>query len=193
MYTRRTRAISQDKKISYILCFKNQGSKAGASIVHAHSQVFATQILPPELLEEQKLAQAYWVENKTCPYCNIVKKEMASQRGIYQDKYFAAFAPFASQFHYEVWIFSNRHVDNITELNSAERRSLAHILKIVLLKMKKLDLSFNMFMHQVIPNPNQHFYIKIQPRDSIWAGVELGAGLVINSVPPEEAAKYFRQ
>jgi len=51
LYAKRTLAISQNKKIDYILCFKNQGSKAGASIVHAHSQIFASQILPPEIEE----------------------------------------------------------------------------------------------------------------------------------------------
>jgi len=61
-----------------------------------------------------------------------------------------------------------------------------------LVKMQTLDLSFNYFLHNVISDKTQHLYLKIQPRDSIWAGVELGSGLVINSVSPEAAAKYLR-
>ena len=103
-----------------------------------------------------------------------------------------AFTPFASEYHYETWIFTKRHLDNITRLNDNEFKSFAHVLKKILTKLQALDLSFNFFMHQVISNHNQHFYMKIQPRESVWAGIELGSGLIINSVPPEYAAKFFR-
>ncbi|MCX6795991.1 MAG: galactose-1-phosphate uridylyltransferase [Candidatus Falkowbacteria bacterium] len=193
MYASRTAAISQNKKIEYILCFKNQGSKAGASIVHAHSQIFATSILPPDIHEELSLAQSYKIEHGTCPYCDIIAKELPSERKIFEDKFIAAFTPYASEYHYEAWIFTKRHLDNITKLNDEEFKSFAKILKRLLLKLQKLDLSYNFFLHQVISNQDQHFYLKIQPRDSIWAGIELGSGLVINSVLPEEAAKYYRK
>lgn len=193
MYAKRTAALKKEKNINYILCFKNQGSKAGASIVHAHSQVFATEILPPEIEEELTLAKRYHLENKICPYCHLIKKETKSERKIYEDRHAAAITPYASQYHYETWIFSKRHLDNITKLNDKEILSFAKILKQVLNKMQLLDLSFNFFMHQVISDNDQHFYIKIQPRDSIWAGVELGSGIIINSVPPEEAAKFLRE
>ena len=193
MYARRTKSLSKIKKINYILCFKNQGSKAGASIVHAHSQVFATNLIPPDVFRELEAAQAYRVKHKICPYCDIIKKEMASERKVYEDKFVAAFTPYASEFHYEVWLFTKRHLDNITLLSDEEFKSLARAYKKILLKLRELDLAFNMFMHQVVTDQDQHFYLKIQPRDSIWAGIELGSGLVINSVPPEEAARFFRE
>ncbi|MFC1678311.1 DUF4931 domain-containing protein [Patescibacteria group bacterium] len=191
MYKKRTEALSKIEKIDYILCFKNQGSKAGASIVHAHSQIFATNIIPPDVHEEMGLAQSYKVEHGTCAYCDIIQKEMKAERKIFEDPQVAAFAPYASEYHYEAWIFTKRHLDNITAVNKTELKSLAKCLKKILLKLHDLDLSFNLFMHQVISNQDQHFYIKIQPRDSIWAGVELGSGLVINSISPELAAGYY--
>ena len=39
---------------------------------------------------------------------------------------------------------------------------------------------------------NLHFHIEISPRLAIWAGFELLTGDIINSVPPEEAAKFYR-
>lgn len=193
MYAKRTLALRNEKNIDYILCFKNQGSKAGASIVHAHSQVFATAILPPDIAEELSVAKNYKSENGTCPYCDIIKKEIKSERKIFADKHVAAFTPYASQYHYESWIFPKRHLDNISKLNDDEFKSLAKVLKLILKKLQAFDLSFNFFMHQVISDHDQHFYIKIQPRDSVWAGVEIGSGLIINSVPPEDAAEYFRK
>ena len=193
MYARRTKAISRNEKIEYILCLKNQGSKAGASIVHAHSQIFATNILPPDIHEELGMAQSYKIKHKICPYCDIIKKEMQTERRIYEDAQVAALAPYASEYHYEAWIFTKRHLDNIALLNDAEFKSLALVLKKILTKLHSLDLSFNYYLHNVVSNKEQHLYLKIQPRDSIWAGVELGSGLVINSVPPEEAAKFYRE
>ncbi|MDD4333328.1 MAG: DUF4931 domain-containing protein [Patescibacteria group bacterium] len=193
MYARRTREIAKNKKIDYILCFKNQGSKSGASIAHAHSQVFATAIIPPDIAEENYWTELYQKENHICPYCQIIKQELKSPRKIWADKNIIAFTPYASQFHYEAWIFPRRHLDNITLLNKPELKSFAHALKLILTKLKTLDLSFNYFLHNVISDNNQHLYLKIQPRDSIWAGVELGSGLVINSVPPEEAAQFYRK
>lgn len=193
MYAKRTKILSQNKRIDYILCFKNQGSKAGASIVHAHSQIFASQMLPPEILEELNLASKFKKQNGICPYCDIIKKEMKSKRKIYEDKFVVAFTPYASFFHYEAWIFTKRHLDNITKLDLEEYKSFSKILKKLLLKLQRLDLSYNYFLHQVISKKDQHFYLKIQPRDSIWAGIELGSGLVINSVSPEMAAQYYKK
>lgn len=191
MYAKRTKKISENEKIDYVLCLKNQGSKAGASIVHSHSQIFATHILPPDVHEELGLAQNYKVKHGVCAYCDVMKKEMNSERKIWEDKHVAAFCPYASEYHYEAWIFTKRHLDNITQMNDQEFKSFASAFKLILTKLQALDLSFNLFLHQVISSNDQHFYMKIQPRDSIWAGVELGSGLVINSIAPEIAAKYY--
>lgn len=193
MYAKRTEALSKIKNIEYILCFKNQGSKAGASIVHAHSQIFASSILPPDIKAEFNLELKYRAEHKTCAYCDVIKREIKSRRKIYEDKFTAAFAPYASQYHYEAWIFAKRHLDNITKLNRDEFASFAKTIKKILTKLNALGLSFNYFFHQTASNDNQHFCMKIQPRASIWAGVELGSGMVINSVPPEQAAEFFRK
>ena len=192
MYAKRTRDLMENSKLHYILCFKNQGAKAGASITHPHSQIFATKIIPDDLREEAKLKQEYRIKHGTCPYCDIIKKEMKTKRKIFEDENIAAFTPYASQYHYEAWIFPKRHVDNITLLYQKELNSLASALKKIVAKLQQIEVSFNYFLHQVVSNPDQHLYLKIQPRESVWAGVELGSGLVINSIPPEEAAKFYR-
>ncbi|MFA6393526.1 MAG: DUF4931 domain-containing protein [Patescibacteria group bacterium] len=189
----RLKEITRDKKIEYVLQFKNHGSKAGATIRHEHSQIFATDILPPDILDELNSAQSYKVERGACPYCDILKKELKSPRKIYEDKYIGAFTPYASEYHYEAWIFPKRHLDNVSMLTREEKKSLAECLKKILIKADSLGLAYNFFMHQVVKDSGQHFYIKIQPRDkNVWAGIELGSGLVINSVAPEKAAKFYR-
>jgi len=193
MYQMRTKALSKIKKLDYILIFKNNGSKAGASIMHAHSQIFATDIIPPDVQEEISAVKNYYTHKKTNVYEDIIQKERKGKRLIYDDNLMVAFCPYASQYHYEAWIFPKRFVDNITDLNTKEISALASVLKNILQKLNSLNIAYNFFMHQIISNPHQYFCIKIQPRDSIWAGVELGAGIVINSMPPEDAAKFYRK
>ena len=47
-------------------------------------------------------------------------------------------------------------------------------------------------VHQVIHDEDQHLYLKVIPRGSVWAGVEIGSGLIINPVSPEAAARFYR-
>lgn len=37
-----------------------------------------------------------------------------------------------------------------------------------------------------------HWHLEVLPRLTVLAGLELGAGLYVNSLPPEEAAKALR-
>lgn len=193
VYAERTRAITKNKKIEYILIFKNDGGVAGASLQHSHSQIFATNFLPPHLADKSQRQQAYKLKHGTCVYCDVIKKEKKGPRFIWQDKNIIAFTPYASMFNYEVWIMPKRHIDNVTLLTPAERLSWAKILKHSLKKIGQLNLPYNYYFHQIIHDEDQHLYMKIVPRGSVWAGVEIGSGLIINPIAPEEAAKFYRQ
>ncbi|MFA6392094.1 MAG: galactose-1-phosphate uridylyltransferase [Patescibacteria group bacterium] len=192
VYAERTYEISKLDKIKYILIFKNDGGKAGQSVAHAHSQVFATEFLPPHLMDKSQKTQEYKLEKGTCVYCDVIKEERKGPRFVFEDKNVIAFTPYASIHNYEIWIMPKRHLDNITVLTSAERMSFAKILKKVLLKVAELGLPYNYYFHQVINDEDQHLYLKITPRGSIWAGVEIGSGVIINSVSPEDAAEFYR-
>ncbi len=192
MFRDRTEALSKDPRIEYVLCFKNQGRRAGASLEHSHSQVFASSLLPP-LISEELWRQAEFTEDHgICPYCALIKKEARGPRLIYQDRHTLVFCPDASEFQYEAWILAKRHFDNISGAKEEELVSFAMALSLILRGIAAKDLDYNLFLHQAIRNDEQHFYIKIQPRYSIWAGVELGSGIIINPVLPEIAAKHYK-
>ncbi|MEK9130458.1 MAG: galactose-1-phosphate uridylyltransferase [Patescibacteria group bacterium] len=193
MYAKRTKAISKNKKIEYILIFKNNGGRAGASLQHSHSQIFATNFLPPHLFDKSQKIQEYKLKNGTCVYCDVIKKESKSPRFVWEDKNIIAFTPYASMHNYEIWILPKRHLDNITYLNQAEKKSWATVLKIILKKIEILGLPYNYYFHQVIHDENQHLYMKIIPRGSVWAGVEIGSGIIINPIAPEDAAKFYKK
>lgn len=193
MYARRTRAIMRDPKIEYILIFKNHGGKSGASLLHAHSQIFAAGFVPPHIVHKLNNVSTYRVEHGACYYCDLIRTEERGARRIISDKLVVAFAPWASSYSYEVWIFPRRHVDNITRLKPLEYRSFARALKHILKKLNSINLPYNYYLHQVVTEEREHLYLRISPRREIWGGIELGSRLIINPVSPEKAAAFYRK
>ncbi|MBU1868358.1 DUF4931 domain-containing protein [Patescibacteria group bacterium] len=193
VYISRVEKLRTIPGIQYISVFRNEGGKAGASLKHAHSQIFATDILPPELSLERQKAQEYYQKNGQCPYCQVISEEEKGPRLVFADEHIIAFTPYASRFNYEVWILPRRHLDNITFLSENELASLSKVLKLVLKGLDDLGFAYNYYLHDVTSDNNQHLYLKIAPRGSVWAGIELGSGLIINPVSPEEAAEFFRK
>jgi len=192
-YINRTSELSKDKKIQYILIFKNKGGKAGASLHHAHSQIFAAGFTPPHIINKLTKAQEYRIEHGNCYYCDLIKKEEKGSRFIMADDKAVAFTPYASIYQYEAWIIPRNHLDNITVLDRQEITSMAKMMKYIVTKLNKLEISYNMYLHQSITDKDEHFYIRICPRRSTWAGVEMGSRIIINTVLPEEAAKFYRE
>lgn len=192
VYSDRTQDIVKNSKIEYLLIFKNNGGRAGASVAHAHSQIFATSFLPPHLLDKSQRMQRYKLEKGTCVFCDVIKQEQKGPRFVWEDKYVIAFTPYASIYNYEIWIMPKRHLDNVSVLNDDEKTSFATVLKIILQKIEKLVLPYNYYFHQIVHDEDQHLYMKITPRGSVWAGVEIGSGVVINPISPETAAEFYR-
>ncbi len=191
-YIERTRTLAEDKKIKYVLIFKNKGGKAGASLVHAHSQIFAAGFLPPHIVDKLTKAQQYRITNGVCYYCHLLSEEEKGPRHILSDDHTVVFAPYASIYNYETWIIPRHHHDNISQLNKRELRSLARALKHITSKLDEEQIPYNFYLHQAITDEDEHFYLRICPRRSVWAGVELGSRLIINSVSPEDAAAFYR-
>ena len=62
----------------------------------------------------------------------------------------------------------------------------------VLKKLKTLNASYNVFIHYSPNGKDLHFHIEVAPRFAVWAGFEFSSNDAINSVTPEDAAKFYR-
>jgi len=189
VYKLRINTLSKVKNIKYITVFKNEGSLAGTSLIHSHTQVAALPNVPVYVMNEVKAAKKF----RKCPYCDIIKLESKSKRKIIDNESVIAFAPFASRFNFEAWIFPKRHVKNITDLHDNELYDMASALKKILLKLKKLNTSYNFFLHYAPQGHDLHFHIEVTPRHAKWGGFELSTGAIINSIMPEDAARFYRK
>jgi len=103
------------------------------------------------------------------------------------------YAPFAPRFAYEVRISPKRHVNRITELENKELLDLAKAIKYILVRLKKIGASYNMYFRNAPKGKFLHFHVKINPRLFPWGGFEYETGCVINAVSPETAAGFYRK
>ena len=188
VYKVRVKELSRIKNVNYVQVFKNHGKEAGTSLVHSHSQVVALPEMPELVREEISAAKRF----RKCPYCDIVKLESKSKRKIFETKNVLAFAPFASRFNYEAWIFTKHHKNSLEELSEEELMDLAIALKKILSRLKKINASYNFFLHYAPGKNDLHLHIEITPRTATWAGFEFSTNSTINSVLPEDAARFYK-
>ena len=185
----RVNYLGRQKGINYVQVFKNHGKDAGTSLVHSHTQVVALAKIPQLLNDEISASKKF----SKCPYCDVIKKEAKSKRKIFETKNAVAFAPFASRFSYEAWIFPKKHRKSFEDIEEEEYNDIAAALKKILVRLKNIDASYNMFFHYSPKGEDLHFHIEITPRIGTWAGFELSTNEIINSVLPEDAAKFYRK
>ncbi len=196
----RIRFFKRDDRITFTQFFKNHGARAGASMPHIHSQIIALPIAPKSLSEEIRHAEKKRGDLKRCVYCKIIETEIGiGDRIVFKNSRFVAYAPYAPRFAYELWITPKRHCAGFEYIDDTELSALAEIVKNVMMRINRtLDYpAYNMMLISApFASPDAgsfHWRLELAPSISRVAGFELGAGMHINTVPPEEAARILRE
>lgn len=198
-YRNRSVDLRGDKRFKFILIFKNQGLIAGASLEHSHSQLIALPAVPIRIAEELDGASIYYQYKERCVFCDMIHQESRQAlRLVGENGNFLAFCPFTSRFPFETWILPRQHSSDFSRISREQIYDLACILKEVLLKLKNLlsGPSYNFLIHTAPVEPQEreeyHWHIELIPKLIYVAGFEWGSGFFINSVAPEDAARYLR-
>ncbi|HKQ57860.1 MAG TPA: galactose-1-phosphate uridylyltransferase [Candidatus Eisenbacteria bacterium] len=202
-YRERIIDLHKDRRLRYVLIFKNHGERAGATLEHTHSQLIATPIIPRFLQEELEGARRYFELKERCVFCDIVHQEADENNGrrvVAMNERFIALEPFAPRFPFETWILPRRHdasFHNAEDLG--EYLELASMLKDTLQRLNRaLDRPpFNFVLHTAPVSDGDleyyHWHLEIMPNLTRVAGFEMGSGFHINPTPPEDAAQYLRE
>lgn len=196
----RYKMFSVDKCLAYALIFHNWGPKAGASIYHPHYQLIALPVIPPDVQHSLNGSLNYFEKHKKCVHCVMLDWERRNKsRVIYENQRAIAFAPFVSREPFEIRIFPKIHSPFFEDASSEELSDVVEALQNVLLKIEKKlkDPDYNFFIHTApLRDKNKHrhyhWHIEILPKISISAGFELGTGIEITVVDPDEAAKILK-
>jgi UDPglucose--hexose-1-phosphate uridylyltransferase len=182
-----------------VTIFRNYGEAAGTSLRHPHSQIIATPIVPNSKRYPVEEAMRYYDDNGACVFCDMINQELAVQdRIVILGKKFILFEPFASRIPYETCIMPISHAASFSFITSEEIEELAHILNqfLKLIYFKLNNPSYN-YMIQTIPCKSErnlfyHWNLVLLPRLTKFAGFELGSGIHINNMYPEECAAILK-
>ncbi len=199
MYRERLLDLKRDRRLQYGMIFKNVGRPAGSTLYHTHSQLIATPVVPPTVVEKLKACEAYFKFRDRCLMCDLLAQELDEQaRLVVEGGRFVAFAPYASRFPFETWVVSRVHASHFESQDESAMEELAFVLKRALLRIEK-GLGHPSYNYVVFTAPFQdgpsahfHWHMEITPRIAPIAGFEGGTGFYVNPVPPEDAADFLR-
>ncbi len=205
IYQDRMVDLSNHAEVEYVHILQNYGLAGGASLIHPHSQIFATPFVPEHLHDEVTGGYNYFRLNGACIYCEMILKEMSDRERIVIDqKDFLVFAPFAARVPFALRIIPKRHQASFMEMTTSERKSLAIVLKASLQKLyyKLSNPAYNYYIHSLpishslmtkYDEKSYHWHLEILPRLNVWGGFELGSDVYVNTIFPEMAADILRQ
>ena len=192
--------LKRDRRLRYILIFKNHGAAAGATLEHPHSQLIALPVVPKRVQEEIEGSRNYFNYKERCIFCDIIRQESKDAvRVVTETDRFVVIEPYAARFPFETCILPRRHQSHFEEMEASQIQNLAWVLKSTLKKLDKVleKPPYNFVIHtapvQESPNDYYHWHIEIMPKLTKVAGFEWGTGFYINPTPPEESAKFLRE
>ncbi|MEO5885601.1 MAG: hypothetical protein ABIQ58_08825 [Candidatus Limnocylindrales bacterium] len=181
---------------AYLTVVQNWGAQAGARTNHLCLDLYDLPQIPHRIAEELGGAARFVIREGECPFCRLVRDELQRpDRLIWQDADSIAFAPYASRSPFEVWIVPRHHDADFGRADARAIRSTAEALRQVLGRLAAaLDgPPYNLVLHTA-PLREQvdgtyHWHWEIHPRLREIAGLELGTGLPVNPVSPEDAVE----
>ena len=219
--SRMQQLYTSNKRLRYVFVFKNYGPAAGASIAHTHSQIIAMPVVPDNVQAEVENSRRYYQKNHRCIFCALIDEALTFEAVLYdresgeirrkidvgqfvveRGRTFIAIKPFASRYEWEVHILPLAHQSDFLRIAPGDLEDLARVLRRTMARLEAVlgGAQYNFFLHS-LPHGGQgaagceasyHWHIEICPRTSIPTGFELGSGLFVNTVSPEEAAERLR-
>jgi UDPglucose--hexose-1-phosphate uridylyltransferase len=156
----------------YVHAVVNEGQAAGASLPHTHSQLVWLRSAPPAVTAER---------NGDCRVCELLSDEaLLLEPGVVVHP--------AGRGPYELLLAPPGHDER--GLESPLLADALHALARWLRRLYAVEgrVPINAWLHA-----EGHWHIEVLPRLTVFAGVELGAGIYVNPLPPEEAARTLRQ
>jgi UDPglucose--hexose-1-phosphate uridylyltransferase len=169
-----------DEGLGYLHAFVNEGRQAGASLAHSHSQLAWLRDRPPAVVEE---------ESGGCRVCDWLPGELADgTRTVAERDGVALLAAYAGRLPYEALIVPRDHPEG----SAFGARSLPTALALLVEAARRIrtlegPVPLNAWLHD-----GGHWHLELLPRTAVLAGLELGAGVYVNTLAPEEAAEHLR-
>lgn len=185
-YARTFKRLAATKGVKCVFLFKNHGLKGGASIEHEHAQIVSLPFVPPVLQAEVDASK----KSGKCLFCDLLQKERRNL--LAENDFFTAFCPSFSRFSFETWIASKDHERDFTRFSREESAAFMRLLRDCIARVYSVAKDYNVVFHNSPAGEDLHFHAEIYPRSSTLAGMELGAGIIVNQKTEQEAVAALK-
>ena len=189
-------AARAGNQTDHLQVVQNWGAQAGARTNHLCFEFYDLPQIPHRIAEELGGAARFVIREGECPYCRLVRETTQTRnRLVWEDADSVAFAPWASRSPFELWIVPRRHDADFGRATEPDVKATASALRHVLTTLAKtLDgPPYNLILHTAPlrerVDATYHWHWEIHPRLRDIAGLELGTGLPVNPVSPEDAVE----
>ena len=171
-------AAAREAGFPYVQALLNEGKESGASRQHTHSQLAWFRDTPPVVLAESAEALPAFVTDELASGRRVI----AERDGV------VCLAAYAGRLPYELLI-TPVEPDGESAFDSPLLATALALLGDAVRRLHAVEgpVPLNAWLHD-----GRHWHIELLPRLSVLAGLELGAGIYINTLPPEEAAERMR-
>ena len=187
------------ENVQYVMPITNHGPEAAASLDHPHAQIFASSIVPNIAARELSYTKQYFEENHSCPFCDLIEHEKKQNtRVLFENDDFICFTFYAARFPFETWILPKRHQSRFEKATAGEIDKLSKICREIFSRYYDVlgNPPLNFFIHSAPLHEKElkhyHWHLEITPRLSNYGGFEIGSGVIIDIIAPEQAAEYLR-
>ena len=148
------------KTYSWVQVFENKGSVMGCSNPHPHGQIWAQQQLPTLVMKKQNSQLAYLAQHGNNLLQDYVVREVANkERIVVINEDWLVVVPYWAAWPFETLLLPRFAVARITELNEAQKLSLADILQQITIKYDNLfncSFPYSMGWHGAPFDEQQH-------------------------------------
>ena len=192
----------------WVQIFENKGEIMGCSNPHPHGQIWAGNFLPTEPVKEDKAQREYADRKGKVLLLDYVQAEQkAEDRIIVKNEDWVALVPYWATWPYEILLLpSRRQIGHLSDLAPAEKKTLADILKRLLIRYDNLfetSFPYSMGWHGRPGGAGDfghwqlhaHFYpplLRSATIQKFMVGYELMAEAQ-RDLTPEEAARKLRE
>jgi UDPglucose--hexose-1-phosphate uridylyltransferase len=199
-YRERHRALAREPWAKYVVVFKNHGPAAGTSLQHPHSQLVALPTVPDRVRRRLAIARRHRERTGRLLHEDVLAEELrAGERIVAASERLVVHCPFASAWPFEVEISPRLAAPSFGDASDQTLDEMAPVLRDTLARLARelSDPDFNYVLHSGPigdPGANEDSWrLTVVPRLAIAGGFELGSGIGVNTVRPEDAAARLRR
>jgi UDPglucose--hexose-1-phosphate uridylyltransferase len=179
---------------AYVHIIVNEGKEAGASLPHTHAQLYALPFVPASVARERERFTAYSdrTQGRNLLEDLLQEEVRRRERVVAIDDEAVGLCPFGARVPFHLQVVPRRPATRFSDDGPLGARLLHDVLSRLGATLGALP-PLNMWV-RTAPRDAERFCwrIEVMPRLAQLAGLEIGTGVHLNVLAPEDAAERLR-